>query len=216
MVYLSFYLSKTLLLNASWLAIIPLVMYVFGFFATLGCDKTNEVMGRRRSYALGCVVTCMGAVLCYLTGGTDGVLPDIVMWGLPPGAFYVMIVAVIFGCGTSLVMVTGVSFVNDLVGENLSTSAFVYGCMSLTDKLSSGLFIILIQNQRNTICLGSGDSTDDDNLDQCGNFVRDVMVFVPIGCCILGCAVLPFAIGHPSKEEESGKKTRRVSFGGHE
>ena len=39
------------------------------------------------------------------------------------------VIAVFFGVGNSLVMVTGVGKVNDLVGDNVSTSAFVYGCM---------------------------------------------------------------------------------------
>lgn len=42
-------------------------------------------------------------------------------------------------------LVTSLSLTADLVGESTQTSAFVYGLMSFTDKLSCGVAIAVIQ-----------------------------------------------------------------------
>lgn len=95
------------------------------------------------------------------------------------------VIAIFFGIGNSLVMVTGVGKVNDLVGDNVSTSAFVYGCMSFTDKLSSGVVVLYIQNVRDSKC---DDETGD--VEECGDFVRDVMTWVPIVSVVVACLVI--------------------------
>jgi Na+/melibiose symporter-like transporter len=156
-------------------------MYVASFVATLLFGaRFNARLGRRGAYLVGCAITMVGSALTFWTD-TD-VLPD---------ARFEWLAAIVFGVGTSLVMVTGVSFVNDLVGPNLQTSAFVYGCMSFTDKLGSGLLIILIQGRRSIICDDDSDATDDS--DECGEFVREVLSIVPAACCVVAALMLPWA-----------------------
>jgi MFS family permease len=167
--------------------------------ATACCDRLNSQLGRRRSYVLGCAITALGSMLCLFIG-TDAMIgpnEEAYNYGYVCGAAFV------FGIGTSIVMVTGVSFVNDVIGDNLSTSAFVYGCMSLTDKLFSGLIIMAIQQRRNTLCEGDETSQDDDSIEQCGNFVKQVMVWVPIGCCAIATATLPFVKIASKKKKKS-------------
>jgi hypothetical protein len=133
---------------------------------------------------------------------------DLGVWDLPQNTMYAT--AIVFGVGTSLLMVTGVSFVNDLVAENLGTSAFVYGCMSFTDKLGTGAVVILIQNHRDVVCQDTDECHDCADA-QCGDFVRLVLVGVPVLSCIAACLVLPFL--PPLAKEKTGAGAERKDEG---
>ena len=49
--------------------------------------------------------------------------------------FGVYILGFLFGAGTTTVLVQSLAITAELIGENTSTSAFVYGAMSLTGIL---------------------------------------------------------------------------------
>lgn len=51
----------------------------------------------------------------------------------------------ISGFGGAQMLVTSLSLTADLVGASTQASAFVYGLMSFTDKLSCGAAIAIIQ-----------------------------------------------------------------------
>ena len=50
------------------------------------------------------------------------------------------------GVGTASVLISSLSLTAALIGNNTSTAAFVYGAMSLTDKIANGVAVI-ISNQ---------------------------------------------------------------------
>jgi len=196
MVYIAFYLLRTLDAHTTSIATIPCAMYVAGFGATLVLgQRVNGMVGRRWAYVISCGIVCCGCALAYMIQN-----PDLGAWSFPHEVIFAC--AMLFGVGTSLLMVTGVSFVNDLVGENLGTSAFVYGCMSFTDKLLTGAVVILVQNHRDDVCQETDECHDCDN-SECGEFVRLVMCGVPVLSCIVACAALPFL---PPVEEKKGDK----------
>ena len=47
-------------------------------------------------------------------------------------------IAVLVGFGGSAMLITSLSITAELVGNNVESSAFIYGAMSFTDKLSTG------------------------------------------------------------------------------
>ena len=55
-------------------------------------------------------------------------------------------VAALIGSGGSTMLITSLSLTADLIGANCESGAFVYGAMSLTDKVSNGVAVILIQH----------------------------------------------------------------------
>ena len=65
-----------------------------------------------------------------------------------------------------------------MIGNNLESGAFIYGCMSLCDKLSSGVAIMAIQN-------GIPHSSSYQDQQQ-GAYFKDVLA---LGCCVLSSAV---------------------------
>ena len=52
-------------------------------------------------------------------------------------------VAIFNGAGTAAILVSSLSLTAQLIGENTSTAAFVYGAMSLTDKIANGVAVII-------------------------------------------------------------------------
>jgi Na+/melibiose symporter-like transporter len=200
MVYIAFYLLRTLDATTSSIAVIPCVMYVSGFIGTLTLgSRVNMFFGRRGAYVVSSIVIILGCLLGYAIENDD-LGGDVTLPVKLPKTMVVPL-AIIFGVGTSLLMVTGVSFVNDLVATNLSSSAFVYGCMSFTDKLGTGAVVILVQNHRTTVCPEACDDCPDDGGDdgQCGDFVRQVLCGVPVAACLVAICVLPL-LGEAKKK----------------
>ena len=52
-------------------------------------------------------------------------------------------VALFNGAGTAAILVSSLSLTAQLIGKNTSTAAFVYGAMSLTDKIANGVAVII-------------------------------------------------------------------------
>jgi len=165
-VYITFFLSSTLSSAPTSIAVVPLVMMFSSFLCTLGLSEAmNSKMGRKGSYLVGSVLVCAASAAAKVVTSDSG--------------SWVYGISILYGVGTSVVMVSGVSFVNDLVGNNLDTSAFVYGCMSFTDKLCTGAVVMAIQTRRDVVC-GDGEGEE-----ECKEFVRDIMAFVPAASCLL-------------------------------
>ena len=47
------------------------------------------------------------------------------------------------GAGCAAVLISSLSLTAFLIGDNCSTSAFVYGAMSLTDKIANGIAVVI-------------------------------------------------------------------------
>lgn len=71
------------------------------------------------------------------------------MW-FGEGSYYtewgIFLVATLLGTGGSTLLITSLSITADLIGSNVEGGAFVYGFMSLVDKFSNGIIIMIIQN----------------------------------------------------------------------
>lgn len=162
-VYISFYLIVTLEMSATSIAIVPLLVYVSGFLATFYLRYLNEVLGRSGSFALGCVMIVSSLALSYLL--------------TPATATWIYAFSIVLGMGNSIIMVTSVCLEGDLIGNNIESGAFVYGAMSFTDKISNGIAILLIQNEREKL----QNSPAED-----GEFLRQVYCILPSITAIVG------------------------------
>lgn len=169
-VYIPMYTLETLSLSKDTIAKIPLIVYVSGFLSTFLSKPLNKCYGRKGSFLVGLL----------LIAGTSAW-----MWFIEKGELTATYgVAVLLGVGGSTLLVTALTMLADLIGENVETGAFVYGAMSFTDKLSNGITIQLIQifhpcNRKGMICCG-----------QCDLYYREVMVFVTAGATVISFLVL--------------------------
>lgn len=166
-VFISFYLIVTLKMSATSIAIVPLLVYVSGFLATFFMRYLNEVWGRTGSFNLGSALVVVSLALCY------SLTPETATW--------IYAFSVILGMGNSIIMVTSVCLEGDLVGNNIESGAFVYGAMSFTDKVSNGIAILLIQNEREKL---------QDFPIQDAEFLRQVYCVLPSVAALLGVATV--------------------------
>ncbi|GLE08016.1 hypothetical protein PINS_up018912 [Pythium insidiosum] len=121
-------------MSATSIAIVPLLVYVSGFLATFFLRYLNDLLGRAGSFTLGSGLVVIALALSYV------LTPDTATW--------IYVFSIILGMGNSIIMVSSVCLEGDLVGNNVESGAFVYGAMSFTDKISNGIAILLIQNER--------------------------------------------------------------------
>lgn len=54
-------------------------------------------------------------------------------------------VTILLGVSSTTLLVTSMSITSDLIGENITSGAFVFGTMSLFDKVSNGVAVALLE-----------------------------------------------------------------------
>uniref|UniRef100_A0A914C7S6 Uncharacterized protein n=1 Tax=Acrobeloides nanus TaxID=290746 RepID=A0A914C7S6_9BILA len=92
------------------------------------------------------------------------------------------IITAFLGATQALLLISSLGTTSDLINENTESGAFVYGAMSLMDKLTNGIAYQIIE-LLNPNC-------DPKTSHECGNFYRNIMVFVPGACVVLIVLVL--------------------------
>lgn len=151
-VYYPLYLIHSLQLTGFEIGLGPMIVYVsslisaylfflyvnvyicifFNFCFTGLMKKYNDMLGRKATYCTGVTLFCLGCALLYFC---------------TTNTLYLMYIGIVFmGAGNATMLVTATSMASDLIGQKTETSAYVFGTLSLTDKLSSGIVIILLQN----------------------------------------------------------------------
>lgn len=95
--------------------------------------------------------------------------------------------AVGLGIGNSIIMITSINMEGDLVRMTSSGSAFVYGAMSFTDKVSNGIAIVIIQQYRQNITDEHGCDSPED-----AAFSRLAFAGVPVISMILGMMMVAY------------------------
>lgn len=122
-----------------------------------------DVMSRGRKLAL-----LIGVVIVFLASG-------VFLYATPSTCYLVYPGSILAGIGSTIVMIMSHSMANDLVGEHVSTAAFVYGVFSLMDKLANGILIMYVQVLKQRIC-PVGDIGSDE---PCSQLLRHVLVYLP-------------------------------------
>jgi len=134
--YIPFYIQDSLRVeDASMVARVPLVMFAASFVASFPTKIANKYVGRHVTWLLGAGVGLAASFTVFLAEGSA-----MMEWGI-------YLVAVAFGASSSALLITSLGMTADLIGEETSSSALVFGLMSLTDKVANGLGIVLIQGQ---------------------------------------------------------------------
>ncbi|CAL4091613.1 unnamed protein product [Meganyctiphanes norvegica] len=166
--YIVLYVQSYLHLPKVTVATIPFVMYIAGFIGSTIMKYINNKAGRKVTFSLGCLV---GLIACIWLG-LDQTTP-FRTWG-------VYVVAAMLGVGGSTLLITSLSFTADLIGNNVEGSAFVYGFMSLVDKVSNGIIFMVIQT------IGDHPENQEDG----SSYYRLVMMYACGAPCLLGILVI--------------------------
>lgn len=129
--YMAMYLTYSLNLPKKFIATIPLVMYLSGFFSSFLMKPVNKWIGRNMTYFVGLLVILAFAAWVALAEEL-GVA--------------VYAAAVLLGTGCATILVTSLAMTADLIGPHTHSGAFVYGAMSFSDKVANGLAVMVIQS----------------------------------------------------------------------
>lgn len=86
--------------------------------------------------------------------------------------YLIYIVAVFVGIAQSLTLNTGLTMISEVVGIRGASGAFVFGAYSFLDKISSGVVLFIVTNQKASIFYTIP-------------FIRWCIVFIPGGSCAL-------------------------------
>ncbi|XP_031567382.1 major facilitator superfamily domain-containing protein 12-like isoform X3 [Actinia tenebrosa] len=129
--YLPLYLIETLQFEKESIAYFPLVVLISGVAASPSVGPLNKRFGSKMAFIVGCLLSLAASIWFFLQS--------------IEGKNAVYMAAILIGCGGSIMLATSLSFIAEVIGQNKSSGAFVYGTIGFTDKLSSGIVIAIIQ-----------------------------------------------------------------------
>jgi len=184
--YMPLYLIESLKLHSTYIAIIPLVMFVAGFVMSFLMKPLNRLAGRKITYLLGAAVGVGASVFVYY--GCD-CSPTYMKYGI-------FVAAGMFGVAASTLLITSLSLTAELIAQNTESSAFVYGAMSFTDKVSNGVGVMVIQHYVPCFkcCV------------ECKWYFRDVLFYACGAAALLGAffvlTLVPTTVGKRRRDSE--------------
>ncbi|KAF8354115.1 hypothetical protein PRIPAC_95738 [Pristionchus pacificus] len=182
-VYMPFYLTIVQGYTKTFVATIPMISFISSFFIStiLSIPMFNKRLNKKVLYVF---ALALGTANC-------------VWMNFELQGWKIYAVAAILGIAQSILLVTSLDITADLINKNTESGAFVYGAMSLVDKLANGIayqFIELL----NPNCGESSES--------CSSFYRAIMVYVPAVCLIASFLVLLSLI--PAEIGARGRRMR--------
>ncbi|KAH9774735.1 major facilitator superfamily domain-containing protein 12 [Citrus sinensis] len=131
--YLAFYVINDLRMGQSAKALVPAIIYICSFIVSILLQEMAWTGQRLKAYY------SAGGILWVFCGAGILILP------MNMSAF-MYVLAIFVGIANALMMVTGISMQNVLVGEDLSGCAFVCGTLSFLDKMSCGIAVYVLQS----------------------------------------------------------------------
>ena len=146
--YVPFYLQDSVNVGTIYLAVIPLVQFTASFLSSFLTSLANQRWGRHISWTLGSLLGLLTAILIQLLP-----LHDMQLYGI-------FLVAILIGASSCILLITSLGLTADLIGSRKGSSAFLYGLMSLTDKVSNGLAVLVIQQELSCLPLYTPDYLD--------------------------------------------------------
>ncbi|KAL0006584.1 hypothetical protein SO802_008086 [Lithocarpus litseifolius] len=131
--YLAFYVINDLRMAQSAKALVPAIIYTCSFIVSVILQEIAWTGQRLKAYytAGGIIWMFSGAAIIFLPRSMSA---------------FMYIISIFIGVANALMMVTGISMQNVLIGENLGGCAFVCGSLSFLDKISCGLALYVLQS----------------------------------------------------------------------
>jgi len=154
--YMTLYLEVTLQLRPTNVAIVPLVMFMAGFFTSPLIIILTRIFDQRVVFCMFCLVGLGSSVWVWFGSYTNNSYISIEIY----------IVAVLYGSAGSALVITGIASIADLIGGNVESSALVFAMVGLGEKISSGIAYGVIQEL----------VPDDDEAER--DHYRNILVFV--------------------------------------
>jgi len=174
------YLTDALDFNKEAIAYFPLIVLIFGAFSSMAVKQLTKKFSNKLVFIMGAFMV-MGVSVWLLS--------------IPRNAKQsVYGAACLAGSGTSIMLVTALTMTADLIGDNQGSSAFVYAAMSLSDKMSTGAVIALVQGLKPT-------PTQYGECDDCALYAKIVQSVLPGGCAFIAALIVMIAFPSQGNKE---------------
>lgn len=131
--YLAFYVINELRMAQSAKALVPAIIYISSFIVSVILQEIAWTGQRLKAYY------CAGGILWIFCGAAILILPRSM-------SAFMYFISIFIGIANALMMVTGISMQNVLIGQCLGGCAFVCGSLSFLDKMSCGLALYVLQS----------------------------------------------------------------------
>ncbi|TPP66373.1 Major facilitator superfamily domain-containing protein 12 [Fasciola gigantica] len=136
--YITVYLLHSLLLPKKTMALVPLTIYLTSMATLLVQKPVQDKISREFNSVIGMAFVIAFCIMVKFPGS-------------PVILARVYVAAGILGIGCTIILITGLAMVSDLIGKNPENGAFVYGYMSFTDKLANGIVIQVVESLWNSM-----------------------------------------------------------------
>jgi len=190
--YIPVYVSEAMNYPTKYVGYVPLVLYLAGCVYSGCVSPMVNLLGKKVVYIItGLLVVGSAIWLEFIKTADDQV------WGM----------AVLLGAGSAGVLILSLAIIADLIGEFTSSSAFIYGCFSVTDKLLNGIAIAIIQ----VISPCSDGKTKEQCHDEFGPFFGRMMIVFTVLSIIITITLPRFADYTENMEADSKDCERQDS-----
>ncbi|KAJ8277219.1 hypothetical protein GJAV_G00072750 [Gymnothorax javanicus] len=165
--YISMFLINSLMLPKKYIATVPLVMYISGFLFSLVLKPVSRLVGIGMTYFIG---------LLLISGFAYWIMVDQEI----AEAIYGPVV--LLGAGSAVILVMSLSMTAELIGDQTQSGAFVYGAMSVMEKVANGVGVVIIQSLRPCSTVQC--------CPDCAWFYHDVIMIVTGGVAVMAAIFL--------------------------
>lgn len=121
--------------NVENIAIIPLISFLSSFVLSVLMKNFSNYYGHKIAYFFGSLISIIGCLWIGIASPLES-----------SSSIPLYIVAIIFGAGSSITMISSLSITADMIGKDSNTSGFIYSAVTFADKFITGVVVIAIEN----------------------------------------------------------------------
>lgn len=117
------------------LATVPLVSFLASFIASLVLKYTNKYVGNSLIYLVGSAIS-VGVCTWIALSSSAATF----------STFELLVIASLFGAGSSITMISSLCITADMIGKHADQGGFIYSAVTFTDKLITGIVVVIIES----------------------------------------------------------------------
>ncbi|KAI2806351.1 Major facilitator super domain-containing protein 12, partial [Blomia tropicalis] len=117
------------------IATVPLIIFISGFMASFFSNYVESKYGNKHDLLFG-VLIGIAASMWTVTGDCNNQSFK---------SFEIYLIAILFGISTSIVKISTISLVSDMIGMNEKSISFIYGAVSFFERICGGIVIYILE-----------------------------------------------------------------------
>ncbi|XP_075680097.1 major facilitator superfamily domain-containing protein 12-like [Dermatophagoides pteronyssinus] len=135
MAYTPLYLQRTLYLEKTSIAFIPLIIYVSGMIMSFFSNYIENRFGNKIHMCLGIVLALFSSIWIIFGSCDDR---SFLNW-------QIYLIAIQIGLSITIIKISSISLVAEMIGFNQNSTSFVYGLVSFFEKVAGSIVIAIVE-----------------------------------------------------------------------